>query len=160
MGQDGLRDRVRRFQPLRANESSERCNGSCRTFLDADAMTKWLPPNGFTGKVHQLDAKVGGTHLLRRVILDKGDASLSFDPFQTERPIGRCTRQDHAYCLFSLMLRQRTEELVDGPMLPSDLGQREEFQYSIRLIEQLVSTRFERATTRRPSCAFQQRLTP
>jgi len=33
-----------------------------RAFLDADAMTKWLPPNGFTGKVHQLDAKVGGTY--------------------------------------------------------------------------------------------------
>jgi uncharacterized protein YndB with AHSA1/START domain len=32
-----------------------------RAFLDADAMTKWLPPNGFTGKVHHLDAKVGGT---------------------------------------------------------------------------------------------------
>lgn len=32
-----------------------------RAFLDADAMAKWLPPNGFTGKVHHLDAKVGGT---------------------------------------------------------------------------------------------------
>ncbi|MCC6682096.1 MAG: SRPBCC family protein [Phycisphaeraceae bacterium] len=31
-----------------------------RAFLDADAMTKWLPPNGFTCKVHHLDAKVGG----------------------------------------------------------------------------------------------------
>jgi len=33
-----------------------------RAFLDADAMAKWLPPNGFTGKVHHLDAKVGGSH--------------------------------------------------------------------------------------------------
>ncbi|WP_338580015.1 SRPBCC family protein [Pseudomonas sp. ML2-2023-6] len=32
-----------------------------RAFLDADALAKWLPPNGFTGKVHHLDAKVGGT---------------------------------------------------------------------------------------------------
>jgi uncharacterized protein YndB with AHSA1/START domain len=32
-----------------------------RAFLDPDAMVKWLPPNGFTGKVHQLDATVGGT---------------------------------------------------------------------------------------------------
>jgi uncharacterized protein YndB with AHSA1/START domain len=31
-----------------------------RAFLDADAMAKWLPPNGFTGKVHEMDAKVGG----------------------------------------------------------------------------------------------------
>ena len=33
-----------------------------RAFLDADAMAKWLPPNGFTGKVHNVDAKVGGTY--------------------------------------------------------------------------------------------------
>ena len=33
-----------------------------RAFLDADAMAKWLPPHGFTCKVHQLDAKVGGTY--------------------------------------------------------------------------------------------------
>ena len=33
-----------------------------RAFLDADAMAKWLPPNGFTGKVHHLDAKVGGAY--------------------------------------------------------------------------------------------------
>lgn len=32
-----------------------------RAFLDADAMAKWLPPNGFTCKVHHMDAKVGGT---------------------------------------------------------------------------------------------------
>ena len=32
-----------------------------RAFLDADAMAKWLPPDGFTGKVHHADAKVGGT---------------------------------------------------------------------------------------------------
>ena len=33
-----------------------------RAFLDADAMVKWLPPNGFTGRVHHLEAKVGGTY--------------------------------------------------------------------------------------------------
>jgi uncharacterized protein YndB with AHSA1/START domain len=33
-----------------------------RAFLDADAMAKWLPPHGFTGKVHQMDAKVGGAY--------------------------------------------------------------------------------------------------
>ena len=31
-----------------------------RAFLDPNAMVKWLPPHGFTGKVHQLDARVGG----------------------------------------------------------------------------------------------------
>jgi uncharacterized protein YndB with AHSA1/START domain len=33
-----------------------------KAFLDSDAMAKWLPPNGFTGRVHQLDAKVGGSY--------------------------------------------------------------------------------------------------
>jgi uncharacterized protein YndB with AHSA1/START domain len=33
-----------------------------KAFLDPDAMAKWLPPNGFTGKVHHLDARVGGTY--------------------------------------------------------------------------------------------------
>ncbi len=33
-----------------------------RAFLDADAMAKWLPPFGFTGKVHHIDARVGGTY--------------------------------------------------------------------------------------------------
>jgi uncharacterized protein YndB with AHSA1/START domain len=32
-----------------------------RAFLEAEAMAKWLPPNGFTGKVHQMDAKDGGS---------------------------------------------------------------------------------------------------
>lgn len=33
-----------------------------RAFIDGDAMAKWLPPNGFTGKVHEMDAKVGGRY--------------------------------------------------------------------------------------------------
>jgi len=33
-----------------------------KAFLDPDAMSKWLPPNGFTCKVHHMDAKVGGTY--------------------------------------------------------------------------------------------------
>lgn len=33
-----------------------------KAFLDPEAMAKWLPPNGFTGKVHQVDARVGGTY--------------------------------------------------------------------------------------------------
>ena len=33
-----------------------------RAFLDADAMAKWLPPHGFTGKVHQMDVRVGGSY--------------------------------------------------------------------------------------------------
>jgi len=33
-----------------------------KAFLDPDAMAKWLPPNGFTAKVHHMDAKVGGSY--------------------------------------------------------------------------------------------------
>ena len=33
-----------------------------RAFIDPDAMVKWLPPHGFTGKVHSIDAKVGGVY--------------------------------------------------------------------------------------------------
>jgi uncharacterized protein YndB with AHSA1/START domain len=33
-----------------------------RAFLDPDAKVKWLPPNGFTGKVHHMDARVGGSY--------------------------------------------------------------------------------------------------
>ncbi len=32
-----------------------------RAFIDPDAMARWIPPNGFTGKVHHMDVKVGGT---------------------------------------------------------------------------------------------------
>jgi uncharacterized protein YndB with AHSA1/START domain len=43
-----------------------------RAFLDPDAMAKWLPPNGFTGKVHHLDAKVGGTYQMSFTNLTTG----------------------------------------------------------------------------------------
>jgi uncharacterized protein YndB with AHSA1/START domain len=33
-----------------------------RAFIDPDAMVKWLPPNGFTAKVHEMDARVGGRY--------------------------------------------------------------------------------------------------
>jgi uncharacterized protein YndB with AHSA1/START domain len=33
-----------------------------KAFIDPDAMAKWLPPNGFTGKVHSMDARVGGSY--------------------------------------------------------------------------------------------------
>jgi uncharacterized protein YndB with AHSA1/START domain len=44
-----------------------------RAFVNADAMAKWLPPNGFTGRVHHMDAKVGGTF------------RMSFENFTTQR---------------------------------------------------------------------------
>ncbi|HEX9208124.1 MAG TPA: SRPBCC family protein [Steroidobacteraceae bacterium] len=43
-----------------------------RAFLDPDAMVKWLPPHGFTGRVHHLDAKVGGTYRMSFTNLGTG----------------------------------------------------------------------------------------
>lgn len=43
-----------------------------RAFLDADAMAKWLPPNGFTGRVHQMRAEVGGTYRMSFTNLTTG----------------------------------------------------------------------------------------
>ncbi len=45
-----------------------------RAFLDADAMAKWLPPHGFTGKVHHLDAKVGGTYKMSFTNFSSGNS--------------------------------------------------------------------------------------
>jgi uncharacterized protein YndB with AHSA1/START domain len=45
-----------------------------RAFLDADAMAKWLPPNGFTGKVHQMDARVGGSYRMSFTNFGSGHA--------------------------------------------------------------------------------------
>lgn len=48
-----------------------------RAFLDPDAMAKWLPPHGFTGKVHHLDARVGGSYKMSFTNFSTG-ASHSF----------------------------------------------------------------------------------
>ena len=45
-----------------------------RAFLDADAMNKWLPPHGFTGKVHELNAKVGGRYRMSFTNFSNGQA--------------------------------------------------------------------------------------
>lgn len=44
-----------------------------RAFLDPDAMNKWLPPNGFTGKVHHVDARVGGTYRMSFTNFSNGE---------------------------------------------------------------------------------------
>ncbi len=44
-----------------------------RAFLDPEAMAKWLPPNGFTGTVHHLEPKVGGTYKMSFTNFSTGD---------------------------------------------------------------------------------------
>ncbi len=76
-----------------------------RAFLDADAMAKWLPPNGFTGKVHSMDARVGGTY------------KMSFTNFTTG--------QSHSFGGEYLELvpheRIRHTDKFDDPNLPGEM---------------------------------------
>src|SRR5579859_1656720 len=76
-----------------------------RAFLDADAMAKWLPPNGFTGKVHQLDAKVGGTY------------KMSFTNFTT----GKGHSFGGAYLELKPHERIRYTNQFDGGNLPGEM---------------------------------------
>src|SRR5262249_10767638 len=77
-----------------------------RAFLDADAMTKWLPPNGFTGKVHRLDAKVGGTY------------KMSFTNFTT----GRSHSFGGEYLELVPHERIRHTDRFDDPNLPGEMS--------------------------------------
>ena len=43
-------------------------------FIDPDAMAKWLPPNGFTGKVHEIDARVGGSYKMSFTNMTTGNS--------------------------------------------------------------------------------------
>jgi uncharacterized protein YndB with AHSA1/START domain len=76
-----------------------------RAFLDADAMAKWLPPNGFTGKVHQLDAKVGGTY------------KMSFTNFTT----GKSHSFGGKYLELKPNERIRYTDKFDDPNLPGEM---------------------------------------
>jgi uncharacterized protein YndB with AHSA1/START domain len=76
-----------------------------RAFLDADAMVKWLPPNGFTGKVHHLDAKVGGMH------------KMSFTNFTT----GKSHSFGGRYLELTPNERIRYTDKFDDPNLPGEM---------------------------------------
>ncbi len=76
-----------------------------RAFLDADAMAKWLPPNGFTGKVHQADARVGGTH------------RMSFTNFTT----GKSHSFGGRYLELRPHERIRYTDKFDDPNLPGEM---------------------------------------
>jgi uncharacterized protein YndB with AHSA1/START domain len=76
-----------------------------RAFLDADAMAKWLPPNGFTGKVHHLDAKVGGSY------------RMSFTNFTT----GKSHSFGGNYLELVPQERIRYTDKFDDPALPGEM---------------------------------------
>jgi uncharacterized protein YndB with AHSA1/START domain len=76
-----------------------------KAFLDADAMAKWLPPNGFTGKVHHMEAKVGGTY------------KMSFTNFTT----GSSHSFGGEYLELTPHERIRYTDKFDDPNLPGEI---------------------------------------
>lgn len=67
-----------------------------RAFLDPDAMVKWIPPNGFTGKVHAMDARVGGSHRMSFTSFTTG-SSHSFGGTYLELAPGELIRYTDAF---------------------------------------------------------------
>jgi uncharacterized protein YndB with AHSA1/START domain len=76
-----------------------------KAFLDPDAMVKWLPPNGFTARVHQMDAKVGGSY------------KMSFTNFTT----GKSHSFGGTYVELTPNERIRYTDKFDDPNLPGEM---------------------------------------
>src|SRR5712672_2112673 len=89
-----------------------------KAFLDPDAMAKWLPPNGFTAKVHKMDAKVGGSY------------KMSFTNFTTDKSHSF----GGAYVELTPHERIRYTDKFDDPNLPGAM------QVTVTLKKVLVGT--------------------
>ena len=76
-----------------------------RAFLDPDALAKWMPPHGFTGKVHHIDATVGGIY------------KMSFTNFSTGQTIGF----GGTYLELVPNERIRNTDVFDDPNLPGEM---------------------------------------
>ena len=76
-----------------------------RAFLDGEAMSKWLPPNGFTAKIHHMDARVGGTY------------KMSFTNFST----GKSHSFGGEYLELVPHERIRYTDRFDDPNLPGEM---------------------------------------
>ena len=92
-----------------------------RAFLDPDALVKWLPPNGFTGKVHQMEARVGGSY------------KMSFTNFTT----GKSHSFSAKYLELTLNERIRHTDTFDDPGLPGEM------EVTITLREVLCGTELD-----------------
>ena len=91
---------IRLHRVLRAAPERVYC-----AFLDPDAKAKWLPPHGFTGKVHHLDARVGGTY------------KMSFTNFTT----GKSHTFGGTYLELVPHERIRYSDKFDDPNLPGEM---------------------------------------
>ena len=76
-----------------------------RAFLDPDAMARWLPPNGFTCKVHHMDPRVGGTY------------KMSFTNFTT----GHSHSFGGRYLELAPHERIRYTDVFDDPSMPGEM---------------------------------------
>ena len=76
-----------------------------RAFLDPDAMAKWMPPHGFSGRVHHIDAKVGGTY------------KMSFTNFSTSQTLAFGGK----YLELVPNERIRNTDVFDDPNLPGEM---------------------------------------
>jgi uncharacterized protein YndB with AHSA1/START domain len=76
-----------------------------KAFLDPDAMAKWLPPNGFTGKVHEMNAQVGGGY------------RMSFTNFTT----GKCHSFGGSYLELKPRELLKYIDKFDDPNLPGEM---------------------------------------
>ena len=76
-----------------------------KAFLDAEAMVKWLPPNGFTGQVHEMDARVGGKY------------KMSFTNFST----GKSHSFGGEYLELIPNQRIRNSDRFDDPNMPGEM---------------------------------------
>ncbi len=76
-----------------------------RAFLDPDAMVKWIPPHGFTAKIHQMDARVGGGY------------QMSFTNFGT----GKSHSFGGKYIELTPHTRIRYTDKFDDPNLPGEM---------------------------------------
>ncbi|MBJ6982280.1 SRPBCC family protein [Luteimonas sp. MC1572] len=83
-----------------------------RAFLDPDALAKWLPPHGFTGKVHEMDARVGGGY------------RMSFTNFGT----GKVESFGGAYTELVENRRIAYNDRFDNPDLPGEMQVVVEFE--------------------------------
>lgn len=89
-----------------------------RAFLDPDAMAKWLPPYGFTGKVHQADLRVGGTYRMSFTNFNTGSSHAFGGEYLELRP----------YALI------RYVDRFDDPNMPGEM------QVTVRFTETVVGT--------------------
>jgi uncharacterized protein YndB with AHSA1/START domain len=92
-----------------------------KAFLDAEAMAKWLPPHGFTGTVHELDARVGGSFRMSFTHFGSGRAHCFGGTYQELVP-GELIRHTDRF---------------DDPALPGEM------QVTIRLRPVVVGTALE-----------------